>query len=615
MKKTPTILILLFLLLAMIACNDPKSVTDALYRAEALMNEHPDSALSILNAISPDEMGQNSTRAHYALLYTQAQDKNYIDETNDSLITMAVDYYRHTDDVRHKFLSHYYKGRVLANAEESIKAMLSFMEAEKLCYVVGDDYLIGLLYTQMGDIYRHYYDYSRSLEMYQKAGVLYGEAGKDLHRLYALMDQASVFRNMGKNEDSYQLLQTVLTESRLQGFHRLEELCLGDCMMLCVKMKRFEEAEWYLEYLQQNFDLSSMSSSFMANVAEIYAMKKEWGLSKDVLDQAWQRARTEKDSIMLHFAEAHISEIQHPQTNAYYSMVEGVERQTLLVRKNMEQPILSVQNNLLVTELEYQQYRLRVERLHRWFALLMSVIISISIVYVGQKWLRRLYRKKIRERLRRKDAIHQLDLQCLQEELAKKDKNIRTLIDEFNQKTDAKDMNYRRVLVSLQNELASKDKLYDEYVQRVEMMRNDGERYVVMLNQLFNERIELADEILRVQITDFATDKLKQNALRAFTDSFMKKVVKSKNFYGTLEEWVNISNQNVMMRLRSEVKLPDEDSYRQVCFHLAGYSVYAISALMGETKNKIYKRRDRIRKKIEELAPESMDLFISGLFK
>ena len=107
MKKTPTILIILPLLLALIACGDPKPVTDALHRAEALMNEHPDSAWKALNTISPDEMGQNRTRALYALLYTQAQDKNYIDETNDSLISVAVDYYRHTDDARHKFLSYY----------------------------------------------------------------------------------------------------------------------------------------------------------------------------------------------------------------------------------------------------------------------------------------------------------------------------------------------------------------------------------------------------------------------------------------------------------------------------------------------------------------------------
>ena len=36
-------LLLLFILGALLACNDPKPVTDALHRAEALMNEHPDS--------------------------------------------------------------------------------------------------------------------------------------------------------------------------------------------------------------------------------------------------------------------------------------------------------------------------------------------------------------------------------------------------------------------------------------------------------------------------------------------------------------------------------------------------------------------------------------------
>ena len=154
MKKTPPILLLLVLLLAMIACNDPKPVTDALHRAEALMNEYPDSAWAILNTLSPDEMGQNSTRAHYALLYTQAQDKNYIDEVNDSLISVAVDYYRHTDDVRHKFLSYYYKGRVLANAENYLDATTCYMEAEQLADAVGDDYLVGLLDAELGRIYR-----------------------------------------------------------------------------------------------------------------------------------------------------------------------------------------------------------------------------------------------------------------------------------------------------------------------------------------------------------------------------------------------------------------------------------------------------------------------------
>ena len=120
--KLANLVLLLLCSLYLLACNDPKHITDTLHCAEALMNEHPDSAWAMLNTLSPDEMEQNRTRALYALLYTQAQDKTYRDEANDSLISVAVDYYRHTGDVRHKFLSFYYKGRVHFNAKDYLNA-------------------------------------------------------------------------------------------------------------------------------------------------------------------------------------------------------------------------------------------------------------------------------------------------------------------------------------------------------------------------------------------------------------------------------------------------------------------------------------------------------------
>ena len=47
-------LFLLPFLWVLMGCSDPKSVTDALQRAEALMSEHPDSAWMLLNTLSPD---------------------------------------------------------------------------------------------------------------------------------------------------------------------------------------------------------------------------------------------------------------------------------------------------------------------------------------------------------------------------------------------------------------------------------------------------------------------------------------------------------------------------------------------------------------------------------
>ena len=51
-------------------------------------------------------------KAKYALLLTQAEDKNYILHTSDSLINIAVCYYDSIQDTDLSAKSHYYLGRV-----------------------------------------------------------------------------------------------------------------------------------------------------------------------------------------------------------------------------------------------------------------------------------------------------------------------------------------------------------------------------------------------------------------------------------------------------------------------------------------------------------------------
>ena len=143
-------------LIGLVACGDKQVVTDVLNRAETLMDEHPDSSLVLLRTLTFDDFRKESNRARYALLHSQALDKNYIDVTSDSLISVAVEYYKDKDDVRGKFLSYYYMGRVHANGERYLQATSCLMESEQLVDEVGDDYLSGLLYSEMGRIYRLY---------------------------------------------------------------------------------------------------------------------------------------------------------------------------------------------------------------------------------------------------------------------------------------------------------------------------------------------------------------------------------------------------------------------------------------------------------------------------
>lgn len=92
--KTPYCLFLLLVLLSFGSCNKPKHITEALCRAEALMYTSPDSALQILEAIPNPEQLAGESQADYALLLSLARYRCYIPATSDSLINIAVQYYK-----------------------------------------------------------------------------------------------------------------------------------------------------------------------------------------------------------------------------------------------------------------------------------------------------------------------------------------------------------------------------------------------------------------------------------------------------------------------------------------------------------------------------------------
>ena len=125
MKNTFYILIALVLL--MVACGQPSGnapLSAELQRAENLMYPHPDSALHILQAMTPpaDELN----RATWALLLTQAKYKCNVKQS-DSLVNIAYDYFKKGDNVQRKSLASYLKGGLLDEKNQADKAISRYM--------------------------------------------------------------------------------------------------------------------------------------------------------------------------------------------------------------------------------------------------------------------------------------------------------------------------------------------------------------------------------------------------------------------------------------------------------------------------------------------------------
>ena len=584
------ILSILLLLLAFTACGDKKAVTDVLNHAEAVMNEHPDSALNLLRTLTFDDFRKEKNRARYALLHSQALDKNYIDVTSDSLISVAVDYYKDKDDMRSKFLSYYYMGRVHANGERYLQATSCLMESEQLVEEVGDDYLSGLLYSEMGRIYRLYYDYPKSLEAHRKAAECYERVGMIGHRNYMWYYQSQVYCNMNKFDESKSLLQESLASAEEEEDEVLVGLCLNDLLMLYVELNRMVEARmFYDEWLHLKQD-SSGTSYLMGALARLCVSEQNYTDARFYLDKGWERAKNRNDSISLYLTSAMLSDKLGDGKKAYQELLTGVSIQNVNVRQSLEQPILTMQRDYLSDRLEFQNYKLRMEKHFRILCFLFFVVLLGIVVYVLSKKL-----KQEKEKARK--TIDELNEEMQRKE-AESHHKIASLLQELEGKHQSE-----AVVDGLKAELRQWDEHFRQYMKEVEkaqeQQRIREKELTGLSGKLLAGRTKLINVLLDCIYTDADNKDVVYQRLALFSEQLMKDLGSGKKAYGDLERMVDNCYDGMMRRIRSEVQLPDEESYRQVCYHLAGFSVKSIAFLMGETPNKIYKRRDRIRLKLD----------------
>ena len=102
-----TILAMLLLASCILAACTRSSPNIQLVQADSLIQKFPDSALHFLQGIQPKGLHLAADRAYYALLLTQVKDKNFIHQTEDSLIRIAVQYYDSTKNTAMQARAHY----------------------------------------------------------------------------------------------------------------------------------------------------------------------------------------------------------------------------------------------------------------------------------------------------------------------------------------------------------------------------------------------------------------------------------------------------------------------------------------------------------------------------
>ena len=185
----------LFVVVAILVSCQQKIILD---HAEACIQEHPDSALTILEGIPQGSIKNPGSRAKYALLYSMALDKNYIDVKSDSIISPAVRWYERFGSKRERMLAYYYAGKVEFNNGNYPRSVCYGQKALSLAAKKEEGYYQGLSDWLIADTYYANHNYVKAKAYYSRAESAFENSGLQRYSNFSKCETAKTMLVLGE---------------------------------------------------------------------------------------------------------------------------------------------------------------------------------------------------------------------------------------------------------------------------------------------------------------------------------------------------------------------------------------------------------------------------------
>ena len=235
-------------------------------RAEAVMEEYPDSALALLDSLDRSRLTTREARARHSLLYSQALDKNWIELTSDSVISPAVKYYTKHGSPDYRLKTQYYLGCIFRNAGDREEAMEHFVEAERYVDRATDWQAVGRLYSAKRTIYFDIYDFEKSYRDALLSAEYYSKSG-DIPLMVKAMTNAAYCAYF---LDNYKTADSLLNEVRDKYWDAAsitnKSTYFSSSLYMAVKTDSSAVKRILNEYLQTITDPEEMDWSAVANI-------------------------------------------------------------------------------------------------------------------------------------------------------------------------------------------------------------------------------------------------------------------------------------------------------------------------------------------------------------
>lgn len=563
MKNFYYVIVLLFLV-TLSSCKD-KMVEQNLLRAETLIQDLPDSALVILDSLYAQIPLSNSEQnARLALLLTQARDKNYYFETNDSIISVACDYYVDSRHYRYACLSCFYKGLILYNKKDYVESIRLLLKSLLISDKFNDDFIKAKINEAIADVYYSVYNNKEAIRYRTLASKYYNLAGKKEYALFSDVDIAREYAGIHQFDRSIELLDSISSEfdfedDALKGFLTESYIFpLSELDRNKEALQKFREAESFIKSRMLNTrDCSIVADVLLKNNMPDSALM--------YIDIAKKYDVDGEDAIQYHF---------FMKDYAKYSgnTVEYMnEKDTIYALRN--RIVGNVfKNDIALAERDFYNeqsmaYAVRSERYKvlMWSSCVLAVILAVCFV-LYYKFRLRQNRQKVENKI--------LEIQLLSYEMSKKDESLEQM--------DGKLKESQGQVIDMKQQVS------DEVYRRKECQK--------LVEKLFHRNFEMLDNICNEYYENKDTDK----GLKRFVSSFETEInkINSTDFLFELEKIVNACWYNAISEIKKNVDGITQDDIKFICLYMSGFSTRTICLLLDIKPGNFYNKIKRLRDKV-----------------
>lgn len=546
-------------------------INASLLQIEQLMYERPDSAWKILQHMPSISQLRKEEQALHALLFTQAQYKNYIPVKSDSLLRIAEAYYRTSNDSPHKAWTLFYLAQYYRDSDEKEKALSYFQQANIASRNIENNQFKFLLNLHWAGLLTNEDAYEKGIEKYQTANryaILLKDTLKQIN-LYGKWGWCCLLKEEDERADS--LFNVGLTLSATTKDRIYDKYLLNRLSLTARERKDYKRA---LELVNRSLSLAKDSTELYplwGNKGKILLEMNQYDsahfyLSKDTRDYDPYFKAT-------HYLNWSIYEekIKNLPKALEYSK-RYAELLDTIYQKRLESKVVNLQHKYDYSLIQSENKLLKIKR-QRLYISLTAICMAVLTVAVIFFYKRREEKRKLAEQMRSKDDLMKemrlqlqektIDLHAAQEKIIEKE-------------------------MALDKELSQREKMRSEYSSKEAAMRKEILRHSEIIRKM--EQLNKMSQQDKIQ---------------------SRSVVLSDEEQDNLAEVINICYNNFTDRLWKKFPTLTKADISLCCLIKIGISNSNMLYLLDTSKVALKKRKNRLKHdKMGMDENDSLDEFI-----